>query len=113
MEVRALLHRLQLEGLKVELEGDRLSVGPSQRLNDDLRRSIREHKHELIALLSEADDPMGWSRIRTFGSRLGESVSDGARRYQLWGVTPRGAICFDGTVFRTLDFDCLEVGRTP
>jgi len=45
----------------------------------------------------------GWERMRALSLSLGRVVRHGEKQYQLWGVTPRGAICFDGYVLRTFD----------
>lgn len=38
-------------GFKLELNGDDIRISPSSRLNDSLRRAIKEKKVELLALL--------------------------------------------------------------
>ena len=48
---------LTKRGLCVAAQGDRLLVSPSERLDDELRRYIRQHKPELIDLLRE------WSKL--------------------------------------------------
>lgn len=103
----AILHRLQDAGLKVSLEGERLVVTPASLLNDELRRDIRQFKPALIEVLKGALSPglddAGWGRMRDLSRHLGCQVTDGTKHYQLWGITPRGAICFDGYVLRTLE----------
>jgi TubC N-terminal docking domain len=47
-----LLDRLRQHGLSVCRDGDRLQIGPRERLTDDLRAMIREHKAMLIAELT-------------------------------------------------------------
>jgi hypothetical protein len=105
----AVLHRLTAAGLSVTLDGDRLKVSPASRLNDELRTDIRRHKPALIEVLQGALDPRfddrEWERIRELSQSLGRLVTDGSKQYQLWGITPRGAICFNGYVLRTLEFE--------
>ncbi len=54
MDAAAILRQLYAAGVRLELQGDRLSASPASRLTDDLRALIRGHKPELIAYLTEA-----------------------------------------------------------
>lgn len=51
-----LLHALQSQGLRVWAKGDRLLVAPKERITDETRALIREHKAELLQALST--DPL-------------------------------------------------------
>jgi TubC N-terminal docking domain len=52
------LQTLYEHGLQAEVEGDSLVVFPRDRLTDDLRAYIRQHKPEIIeALQVPANDP--------------------------------------------------------
>lgn len=104
-----LLSTLESRGLSVRGDGERLIIGPAFLLDDRLRDLVREHRNELIHLISKKRD-LGWTRLRELGAQLGNEVEAGGRRYQLWGLTPRGAILFDGKVLRTL---ALEYVRPP
>jgi hypothetical protein len=111
MDAQKVLEEARLAGLQISVEDGNLVVTPSGLLTDSLREAIREHKLELVKALSVPAVPepdCGWERMRLAGTRLGDIVSDGRKQYQLWGVTPRGAICFDGQVLRS--FDLAEVG---
>ncbi len=46
-----LLADLRAAGFSLVAEGDRLLVSPASRLTDELRRTIREHKPDLLACL--------------------------------------------------------------
>lgn len=111
----AVLHRLRAVGLNVSLDGERLVVSPASLLNDELRNDIRRFKPALIEILQGALKPdlddAGWDQMRDLSRSLGKSVTDGTKQYQLWGITPRGAICFDGYVLRTLEHQ--EVRPAP
>jgi hypothetical protein len=50
-----LLLRLEERGVDIRVDCEGLSVGPSNRLSDDDRRAIREHKQSLIALTLMCD----------------------------------------------------------
>lgn len=50
------LGRLRAAGVRVAVDGDRLTAGPRALLTDELRALIRGHKAELIELLSESPD---------------------------------------------------------
>jgi hypothetical protein len=47
-----LLHALHDRGLRLWADGDRLMVAPRERIDDELRAMIREHKPELLAALA-------------------------------------------------------------
>lgn len=53
-----LLHVLHGQGLRVWAEGDRLLVAPKERITEETRRLIREHKPELLAALAGAEDAL-------------------------------------------------------
>jgi len=111
MDARQVLEEARLAGLQISVEDGNLAVTPSSLLTESLREAIRVHKPELVKALSVPAVPepdCGWARMSLAGSRLGGIVSDGRKQYQLWGITPRGVICFDGQVLRT--FDLTEVG---
>ena len=69
-----LLHALQDRGLKLWAEGDRLLVAPKERITDEARALIREHKPELlVALTSEAPpDPAAEARRQKVFAMLAE-----------------------------------------
>lgn len=52
----AALDYLRRAGLAVELEGERLRVTPADRITADLRQFVRDHRAELLAELSAAND---------------------------------------------------------
>ncbi|MNZ39069.1 hypothetical protein D3C78_565560 [compost metagenome] len=52
----AALDYLRGAGLAVELEGERLRVTPADRITADLRQFVRDHRAELLADLSAAND---------------------------------------------------------
>ena len=54
MNARAIMADLTRSGFALALDGERLLLSPSDRLDDRLRALIRDHKGELIALLQEA-----------------------------------------------------------
>lgn len=96
-------------GVRLTVDGDKLAATPASKLPDSLRSAIKENKEELLDLLSRRspDPDDGWDRLKRSGARLGETVTDGKNKYQLWGITPRGAICFNGRVFRTISLEDL------
>ena len=108
----AVLHRLQAAGLNVELDDQRIVVSPASLLNDELRNDIRQFKSQLGEVLQGVLDPRiddaGWERMRELSISLGRVVKHDGKQYQLWGITPRGAICFDGFVLRTFDYVAVE-----
>lgn len=52
----AALDYLRRAGLAVDLDGDRLRVAPADRITADLRQFVRNHRTELLAELSSAND---------------------------------------------------------
>lgn len=52
----AALDYLRGAGLAVELEGERLRVTPADLITADLRQFVRDHRAELLAELSAAND---------------------------------------------------------
>lgn len=57
MGVPDLLHALRVQGFKLWADGDRLLVAPKERITDETRALIREHKAELLAALDPIPDP--------------------------------------------------------
>lgn len=57
MNAAALLSDLTDQGLTLALAGERLTVSPASSLTDVTRALIRDHKAELIALLTAANEP--------------------------------------------------------
>lgn len=57
MTAENIIADLQARGFTLQPNGERLTVAPSSRLTDADRLTIREHKAELLALLSEAERP--------------------------------------------------------
>ncbi len=55
MSAPSILEQLQSAGLAVECEGDRLTVKPKELLTDELRQAIRDHKSEIMLLLTVDD----------------------------------------------------------
>jgi hypothetical protein len=53
MGARDILTALQAAGFQVLVVDDRLWVGPASLLTDELRSTIRQHKPEMLTLLSE------------------------------------------------------------
>lgn len=56
------LDYLRRAGLAVELEGDRLRITPADRITDAHRQYLRDHRAELLAELSDANDPQQLTR---------------------------------------------------
>lgn len=54
MDAAAIFQRLYAAGVRLELQGERLSASPAGRLNDELRALIRSNKPALAAYLDEA-----------------------------------------------------------
>jgi len=52
-----LAEKLRAAGFSLTAEGSRLRVAPADRLTDELRAGIREHRAELIALLAAESAP--------------------------------------------------------
>ncbi len=52
MVAEVLIDQLHSQGLTISADGDRLLVAPSSGLTDDLRAAIRQHKSELLEVLS-------------------------------------------------------------
>lgn len=48
------LTRLRAAGLTVTLDASRVIVQPSERLTDELRQTIRDHRAEIVATLSRS-----------------------------------------------------------
>jgi hypothetical protein len=57
MNAARLLSNLTGQGFALSVEGERLIVSPSSRLNETVRAEIRTHKAELLTLLLAANDP--------------------------------------------------------
>lgn len=57
MGARDLLAELAGAGIQIDMDGDRLLVGPAFKLTDDLRGRLREAKAELLALLAPEPEP--------------------------------------------------------
>lgn len=53
----AAMDYLRRAGLALELEGERMRVTPADRLTDAHRQYLRDHKAELLAELTTANDP--------------------------------------------------------
>lgn len=53
MNTHDILAQLTADGIRLEVDGGTLSAGPRGALTDEHRRLIRQHKPELMALLSE------------------------------------------------------------
>lgn len=64
MNPRRLLDHLRTIGLSLTVEGDQLLCAPKEKLTDELRALIREHKPALMALLA---DPTDWQRLAQSG----------------------------------------------
>lgn len=111
MTPEQVLSQARSSGISISVEEGKLAVSPASRLTPDLRQAIRDHKDELLQTLSQPprDTDDGWDRMRRAAAHLGRTVSDGQKQYQLWGITPRGGICFDGKVLRTLDLEELGI----
>lgn len=60
----AALDYLRRAGLAVELEGNRLRVTPADLITADLRQFVRDHRAELLAELSAANDAQPASEPR-------------------------------------------------
>lgn len=52
-----LVEELRAEGFTLTAEGSRLRVAPADSLTDELRRSIKEHRAGIIALLAAESAP--------------------------------------------------------
>ncbi len=111
MTPEQVLLQARSSGIAISVEEGKLAVTPASRLSPELRQAIRDHKAKLVQVLSgpNRDTNDGWDRMRRASPHLGNTVSDGQKQYQLWGITPRGGICFDGKVLRTLDLEELGV----
>lgn len=62
----ALVDYLRRAGLAVELEGERLRVTPADRLTEDLRQFVYDHRAELLAELGTANDAQSASEPQHF-----------------------------------------------
>lgn len=62
----ALVDYLRGAGLAIELEGERLRVTPADRLTEDLRQFVRDHRAELLAELGTANDAQSASEPQHF-----------------------------------------------
>jgi hypothetical protein len=47
------LHNLQSQGFSIQLQTDHLLVSPKEKITDSIRDTIRQHKPELISLLTK------------------------------------------------------------
>jgi hypothetical protein len=65
MDALTAYRRLHDAGLTLDARDDRLLVGPSDRLTDDLRTMVRAHKQELLRLMADAhattEDLIAWA----------------------------------------------------
>lgn len=82
MDGTSLLARLNEAGLSVSRTGDRLVVGPRDRLTEELRSAIREAKSQLLSALGP-DQGLGRSAIR-FDADLEQRIRLMASR---WGYS--------------------------
>ncbi|MBV8135349.1 MAG: hypothetical protein JO121_06880 [Deltaproteobacteria bacterium] len=83
MSAESLIADLNSRGIRLELNGEKISVTPSSKLTDSDRESIRQHKPLLLARLQEDRAPVeikiagpgeslrraGWRRAATPDSR--------------------------------------------
>ena len=56
LDALQLLWRLEDDGMVVRLDGERLQVGPTDRLTDSDDEAIRQHRNELVALVRMVDE---------------------------------------------------------
>lgn len=64
MDANALLVSLKNRGFAVGVQEKRIVVSPASRLTDDDRAAIREHRDEVVRLLTTAppEEPLAWLR---------------------------------------------------
>ena len=107
MEAQELLRELRDSGLTIRVEGNNLVISPARELTQSQRERIRRFKPEILNEVTRPSPTMppcsDWRSYRILGARLGDQVTVGGARYELWGVTPRGAICWDGYSLRTFE----------
>ena len=65
IDATASVRMLHILGLSLTTKDGRLTVGPSDLLDDDVRLFIRKHKAEIIAALQRADKP-AWAWLVVF-----------------------------------------------
>ena len=53
---RAAFLLLYIEGLRLALDGGRLTVRPASRITDELRQLIRRHRDDLVILTADGSD---------------------------------------------------------
>lgn len=66
------LAKLHEHGLTVEAQGDRLIVAPSDRLDDELRQFIRQHKPDILRELETTLTPQQETAINRWLDHIGE-----------------------------------------
>jgi len=92
MPAFALYLALHHAGLTLETDGHKLTVTPANRLNDELRAGIRQHKPALIELLQSAHHTTG--RLLDWVVELdgGRSGGAGVQVHHPIQQTPRGVV---------------------
>lgn len=54
--VAGIVAKLRRAGLQLSLDGDEILCGPQERLTDELRATIREHRHQLLDCLRDLQE---------------------------------------------------------
>lgn len=114
-KARDVLNDLNTRGITCGVEGSDLVVFPSSALDEEIRRSIRLHKAELVRLLGVEKalsrwDAATWEEMRKLGQSLGREVDTGEPwgRGLLWGVTANGAVVHFGHVLVTFELTAIS-----
>lgn len=74
------LTRLRAAGFKVMAQGDKVLISPRERLTDELRAWIREHKPTLLAELGQSRDRPSLAATLATGDPASDSDRDRAYR---------------------------------
>jgi hypothetical protein len=56
MTAREICKEAARRGLRLELRGDKLAIIPANRLQPEFAEQLRQHKHEILALLAMHND---------------------------------------------------------
>lgn len=118
MEALDLLRELRGCGVTVRANGNKLEVMPASRLSDAQRERIRQLKPELLNAVTRPTPPMpalrDWGPMNRLSGLFGKQVRIGDCTFQLWGLTPRRAVCWDGYNLRSFELsDVVTTGGRP
>lgn len=90
---------LRSQGLTLTAEGGKLQVGPTERLTDELRQVIREHRAALLALVaSESENTAKWYNHTTQAPKVSQNANMAQQKALVRCCDCSRFVPMDGTV---------------